>query len=134
MQTFDYQLNVVEDTSKSLIAGLGNILVPVFKPLGITDWRISTAFISGFMAKESVVSTLTILTGADVSQLPYYFTKLTAFVFLVFSLLYTPCVAAVATVKRELGAKYAVGVVVLQCSIAWFVAFLVYKILEPVFA
>ena len=128
LQTFDYHLNIVKDTSNSLLAYLGNILVPIFKPLGITDWRISTAFISGFMAKESVVSTLTVLIGGDVSQLPSYFSKLTAFVFLIFSLLYTPCVAAVATVKRELGKNYAIGIIILQCSIAWLVAFVVYRI------
>ncbi|MBQ9245469.1 ferrous iron transport protein B [bacterium] len=128
LQTFDYQLNIVTDSSNSLLADLGNILVPVFRPLGITDWRISTAFISGFMAKESVVSTLTVLIGGDVEQLPLYFTKLSAFVFLVFSLLYTPCVAAIATVKRELGKRYAIGVVLIQCTIAWLVAFIVYNI------
>ena len=133
LQTFDYQLNIVQDTSQSLLASFGNILTPIFKPLGITDWRISTAFISGFMAKESVVSTLTVLIGGDVSLLPEYFNKLSAFVFLVFSLLYTPCVAAVATVKRELGRIYAIGVVILQCTIAWFVAFIVYQIFRLIF-
>ena len=133
LQNFDYQLNLVQDTSDSLLAGLGSLLVPIFKPLGITDWRISTAFISGFMAKESVVSTLTVLIGGEASMLPMYFTKLTAFVFLVFSLLYTPCVAAIATVKRELGRLYAVGVVLLQCSIAWLVSFIVYQVGRHIF-
>ncbi len=128
LQTFDYQLNIVQDTSQSLLANFGNILVPIFKPLGITDWRISTAFISGFMAKESVVSTLTVLIGGDVNMLPMYFNKLTAFVFLVFSLLYTPCVATIATVKRELGKTSAFLVVLLQCTIAWLVSFIVYQI------
>ena len=128
LQTFDSRLTFVEDSANSLLAGLGGFLVPIFKPLGITDWRISTAFLSGFMAKESVVSTLTVLIGGDVSQLPMFFTKLSAFVFLVFSLLYTPCVAAIATVKRELGKGYAIGIVLLQCSIAWLVAFIVYQI------
>ncbi len=127
LQNFDLHLNLVQNPSDSMLAVLGNLLVPVFKPLGINDWRISTAFLSGFMAKESVVSTLTVLIGGEASMLPAYFTKLTAFVFLVFTLLYTPCVAAVATVKRELGRLYAVGVVLLQCSIAWFVAFVVYQ-------
>lgn len=126
LQTFDAKLNLVEDSADSLLAMLGNFIVPVFKPLGITDWRISTAFITGFMAKESVVSTLTVLLGGDVSKLPDVFTKLTAFVFLVFSLLYTPCVAAIATVKRELGKTYALLVVLTQCSIAWVVALVVY--------
>lgn len=128
LQTFDYQLNLASDASNSLLAFLGNFLTPIFKPLGIVDWRISTAFLTGFMAKESVVSTLTILMGGDVSNLPQYFTKLTAFVFLVFSLLYTPCVAAIATVKRELGKLYAFLVVIAQCAIAWVVAFIVYNI------
>lgn len=128
LQTFDSRLNLVTDSSKSLLAALGSFVVPVFEPLGITDWRISTAFITGFMAKESVVSTLTVLLGGDIDKLPMIFSKLTAFVFLVFSLLYTPCVAAVATVRRELGRAYAVMVVLLQCSIAWVAAFIVYSI------
>ena len=128
LQNFDLHLNLVQDPSNSILAGLGSLLVPIFKPLGITDWRISTAFISGFMAKESVVSTLTVLIGGEASMLPVYFTKLTAFVFLIFTLLYTPCVAAIATVKRELGRLYAFGVVLLQCSIAWLVAFIVYQV------
>ena len=111
-----------------MLAVLGNFITPIFKPLGIADWRISTAFITGFMAKESVVSTLTILLGGDVEALPLVFTKLTAFVFLVFSLLYTPCVAAIATVRRELGKRYATLVVLFQCSVAWFVSFIVYNI------
>lgn len=126
LQTFDSRLNLVSDSSQSLLAILGNIITPIFKPLGITDWRISTAFITGFMAKESVVSTLTVLSGGDVSKLPEMFTKLTAFVFLVFSLLYTPCVATIATVKRELGKTYALLVILIQCSIAWIVALLTY--------
>ena len=125
LQTFDSRLNLVTDASQSLLAMLGNVLVPVFKPLGINDWRISTAFITGFMAKESVVSTLTVLLG-DTDKLPLVFNKLTAFVFLVFSLLYTPCVATIATVRRELGRLYAFLVVLVQCSIAWFVAYFVY--------
>lgn len=128
LQTFDAKLNLVTDSSNSLLALLGNFVVPIFKPLGISDWRISTAFLTGFMAKESVVSTLTVLIGGNTALLPTLFTKLTAFVFLVFSLLYTPCVAAVATVKKELGTAYAILVVILQCSIAWFVAFLTYLI------
>lgn len=125
LQTFDSRLNLVKDSADSLLAILGNLAVPVFKPLGITDWRITTAFITGFMAKESVVSTLSVLLGGDISKLPLVFTKLSAFVFLVFSLLYTPCVAAIATVRRELGRHYAFLVVLVQCSIAWCVAFLV---------
>ncbi|MCD7779607.1 MAG: ferrous iron transport protein B [Candidatus Gastranaerophilales bacterium] len=128
LQSFDSRLNLVSNSADSLLAALGNLVVPIFKPLGISDWRISTAFITGFMAKESVVSTLTVLLGGDTDKLPLLFTKLTAFVFLVFSLLYTPCVAAIATVRRELGKRYAVLVVLLQCSIAWFIAFFVYTI------
>lgn len=127
LQNFDTRLNLVTDSADSILATLGNFIVPIFKPLGINDWRISTAFITGFMAKESVVSTLTVLIG-DTENLPLLFTNLTAFVFMVFSLLYTPCVAAIATVKKELGTLYAVLVVILQCSIAWFVAFLTYNI------
>lgn len=132
LQSFDSRLNLVADSSDSLLAMLGNLLVPVFKPLGINDWRVSTAFITGFMAKESVVSTLTVLLGGDVNKLPVLFTKLSAFVFLVFSLLYTPCVAAIATVQRELGRAYAFFVVLLQCSIAWVVAFIVYMAMQLV--
>lgn len=128
LQTFDAKLNLVSDSSQSLLAMFGNILVPVFKPLGISDWRISTAFLTGFMAKESVVSTLTVLIGGNTANLPDLFSKLTAFVFLVFSLLYTPCIAAVATVRKELGTAYAILVVFLQCSIAWVVSFIVYNI------
>ncbi|MCD7739806.1 MAG: ferrous iron transport protein B [Candidatus Gastranaerophilales bacterium] len=126
LQSFDSRLNLVTNSADSMLASLGNIIIPIFKPLGISDWRISTAFITGFMAKESVVSTLTVLMGGDTDKLPELFTGLTAFVFLVFSLLYTPCVAAIATVRRELGKRYAALVVLLQCSIAWFAAFLVY--------
>ncbi len=128
LQTFDSRLNLAGNSSDSMLAGLGNLLAPVFEPLGINDWRISTAFITGFMAKESVISTLGVLLGGDIEKLPLLFTPLTAFVFLVFSLLYTPCVAAIATVRRELGRSYAAGVVLLQCVIAWLAAWLVYVI------
>lgn len=126
LQTFDSRLNFVTDSSESLLALLGNFIVPIFEPLGIDDWRVTTAFITGFMAKESVVSTLSVLLGGDTDKLPMLFNQLTAFVFLVFSLLYTPCVATIATVRRELGRSYAFLVVSLQCVIAWIVAFLVY--------
>lgn len=128
LQNFDSRINLVTDSSQSLLAVLGNYIAPVFKPLGIYDWRIATAFITGFMAKESVVSTLTVLAGGDTSQLSGMFTHLTAFVFLVFTLLYTPCVATIATVKKELGTLYAVIVILLQCFIAWIVAFITYNI------
>ncbi|MDD6202457.1 MAG: ferrous iron transport protein B [Lachnospiraceae bacterium] len=124
LQHFDTRLNVVTDSADSLLAMVGSILSPVFAPLGFGDWRISTALITGFTAKESVVSTLTVLLDGNVGALSTMFTSFSAFVFLVFSLLYTPCVAAIASVKRELGGKWAVVVVILQCVIAWLVAFL----------
>lgn len=105
LQTFDIRLNVAESADESLLAIIGSLAAPLFKPLGFGDWRISTALITGFTAKESVVSTLTVLLGGDVSQIHTLFTPFTAFVFLVFTLLYTPCVAAVATVKREMGSN-----------------------------
>ena len=112
---------------ESLLALLGGMVAPLFAPLGFGDWRVSTALITGFTTKESVVSTLTVLLGGDASLLGTLFTPFTAFVFLVFTLLYTPCVAAVATVKREMGGvKAAAGTVVLQCVIAWVIAFIVH--------
>ena len=127
LQTFDTRLNVAASADQSLLALLGGIVAPLFTPLGFGDWRISTALITGFTAKESVVSTLTVLLGGDVSMLGSLFTPFTAIVFLVFTLLYTPCVAAVATVKREMGGtKAAVGTVIAQCVIAWIIAFAVH--------
>ncbi|MGN0192350.1 MAG: nucleoside recognition domain-containing protein, partial [Candidatus Gastranaerophilaceae bacterium] len=123
---------LVTDSSQSLLAGLGNFITPLFTPLGIEDWRISTAFLTGFMAKESVVSTLTVLLNGDIDKLNTLFTQQSAFVFLVFSLLYTPCVAAIATVRRELGKRYAVLVVFMQCAIAWLVAYVVNLILTAI--
>lgn len=129
LQTFDLRLNVADSAEESLLAMLGNLVAPIFTPLGFGDWRISTALITGFTAKESVVSTLTVLLGGDVSLLGTLFTPFTAFVFLVFTLLYTPCVAAVATVKREMGGmKAAAGTVIIQCAIAWIIAFAVHSI------
>lgn len=125
LQTFDVRLNVVEDSSNSLLALLGNFIAPIFKPLGLGDWKIATAFITGFTAKESVVSTLTVLLGGNTAALSTMFTGISAFVFLIFSLLYTPCVAAIAVVKKELGKRYAFVVAIMQCSIAWLVAFVV---------
>ncbi len=126
LQTFDARLNVASSADASLLAIIGRFVAPVFAPLGFGDWRVSTALITGFTAKESVVSTLTVLLGGDVSQIGTLFTTFTATVFLVFTLLYTPCVAAVATVKREMGGtKAAVQTVVVQCAIAWVVAFMV---------
>lgn len=123
LQTFDTHLNIVTDSKDSMLALIGSLVAPVFAPLGFGDWRISTALLTGFMAKESVVSTLTILiSGTALSQI---FTPFHAVVFLVFTLLYTPCVAAIASVKRELGGKWAVLVVIMQCVIAWIAAFAV---------
>ena len=129
LQSFDLKLNFVQDSSNSLLALIGSFLTPIFQPLGIADWKISTAFLTGLIAKESVISTLGVLAGGDTAKIPELFTQTTAFVFLVFSLLYTPCVAAIATVRKELGKRYATGVVLLQCLIAWIVAFLTYKLL-----
>lgn len=123
LQTFDLHFNIVEDAGDSILAMIGGVVAPIFKPLGFGDWRASTALITGFTAKESVVSTLTVLLGGG--ALSTMFTVKSAVVFLVFTLLYTPCVAAVSSVKRELGGKWAVVVVLLQCMIAWIVAFAV---------
>lgn len=126
LQNFDARLNIVSSPDKSLLAMLGGLIAPVFEPLGFGDWRIATALLTGFTAKESVVSTLTVLLGGDVALLPTLFTPFGAVVFLVFTLLYTPCVAAIATVKREMGhSGAAVLTVILQCLIAWVVAFAV---------
>ena len=126
LQTFDTRLNVVTDSQESLLAMLAGVIAPVFAPLGFGDWRISTALITGFMAKESVVATLTVLTeGISITSL---LTPLAAAALLVFCLLYTPCVAAITSIKRELGGKWAALVVVMQCVIAWLCAFAVYTI------
>lgn len=124
LQTFDTRLNVVSDSQESLLAMLAGVIAPVFAPLGFGDWRISTALITGFMAKESVVATLTVLTeGISITSL---LTPLATAALLVFCLLYTPCVAAITSIKRELGGKWAVLVVILQCVIAWVCALAVY--------
>lgn len=125
LQSFDIRLNRVSNSSDSLLAMLGGIIAPIFKPLGFGDWRVSTALITGFTAKESVVSTLSVLLGGSTDAIGTLFDPLTAFVFLVFSLLYTPCVAAVAAVKRELGRRWTVRIVISQCAIAWLMAFCV---------
>ena len=122
LQSYDVHFNLVSDSKNSMLAALSGVLVPLFKPLGLGDWRICTALISGFMAKESVVSSLQILFGTSVSTA---ISSLSAASLLVFSLLYTPCVAAIASIKRELGGKWAAGVVVWQCVIAWVAAFIV---------
>ena len=119
LQSFDLHLNLVENSADGILAIIAGALVPILRPLGLGDWRICTALISGFMAKESVVSTLEVLFGGGIASV---LTPLSAGVLLVFSLLYTPCVAAVASVRRELGTKWAVGMVFWQCLIAWVVA------------
>lgn len=125
LQTFDMHLNIVADSQDSMLAMAAGIIAPVFAPMGFGDWRISTALITGFMAKESVVSTLSVLLGST-QALTAALSPLSAASLLVFCLLYTPCVAAVASIKRELGGKWAIGVVIGQCVIAWIAAFVVY--------
>lgn len=125
LQTFGTHLNVVEDSKDSILAVVSSRLAPVFRPLGFGDWRVSTALLTGFMAKESVVSTLSVLFGTT-AQLTEILTPVSALSLLVFCLLYTPCVAAVASIKRELGGRWAAGVVVSQCVIAWLAAFVVH--------
>ena len=124
LQTFDLHLNIVTDSKDSILAVLAGFIAPVFKPLGFGEWRFSTALVTGFMAKESVVSTLSILFGST-AALVDVLSPLAAVCLLTFCLLYTPCVAAIASVKRELGGKWAAGVVIGQCVIAWIAAFLV---------
>ena len=127
LQTFDGHLNIVSDSQESILATVASVIAPVFAPMGFGDWRISTALITGFMAKESVVSTLSVLFG-QTSVLLGCITPVSAASLLVFCLLYTPCVAAIASIKRELGSKWAVGVVIGQCVIAWVAAFVVYLV------
>ena len=122
LQSFNLRLNMVEDSAGSILAAVSSLLVPLFAPLGLGDWRICTALLSGFMAKESVVSTLGVLFGGNIGSV---MSPVSAASLLVFSLLYTPCVAAIASIKRELGGKWAVGVVLWQCAVAWIAAFLV---------
>ena len=124
LQTFDLQMNMVTDSQESILALLAGGIAPIFAPLGFGDWRISTALISGFMAKESVVSTLTVLFGST-ANLMAVLSPLGAAALLVFCLLYTPCIAAISSIKRELGTKWALGIVFMQCAIAWVCAFLV---------
>lgn len=124
LQTFDLRLSIVSDSQQSILATVASAISPIFAPLGFGDWRISTALISGFMAKESVVSTLTVLVGST-SQLISILSVNAVIPLLIFCLLYTPCVAAIASVKRELGGRWAAYVVIGQCAIAWVCAFLI---------
>ena len=134
LQTFDTRLNVVSDSSQSLLADIGQIIAPIFKPAGFDDWRIATSLITGFTAKEAVVSTMSVLLGVGTDQLAGALTSLfpstlSAVSFLLFTLLYTPCVAAVATIKRELDSTLkTAGVVFLQCLVAWITSVCVYQI------
>ena len=131
LQSFDFHLSLVSDSSQSMLADLANLITPVFAPLGFADWRITTSLISGVMAKETVVSTLIVLFGSDASLTAWLGTA-SAYALLVFCLLYTPCVATIATVRRELSAKHAVAMVLWQCVVAWMVAWLVYVALSAV--
>ena len=127
LQTFDLKLNVVSDSQGSILASLAGLISPVFQPLGFGTWQISTSLITGFMAKESVVATLTVLVGSG-SALAAFLSPLTAASLLAFILLYTPCIAAISAIRRELGGRWAAGVVVGQCVIAWFAALLVHTV------
>ena len=127
LQSFDTRLNVVSDSADSLLALIGRWIAPAFAPLGFADWRCATSLISGFIAKESVVSTLKVLLGG--AALTTLFASRSAISFLVFTLLYTPCIAAVATIRREFGSTLkTVGVVLMQCCVAWITAFIVYTL------
>ena len=132
LQTFNSHLNIVSDSKDSILAMVAGVIAPIFKPMGFGDWRISTALITGFMAKESVVSTLSILFG-NTAALLSCITPLSAASLLAFCLLYTPCVAAIASIKRELGGKWAIFVVIAQCVIAWLVSLIVYGIGNLIF-
>ena len=122
LQKFDLHFNLVADSKDSILAMISNWLVPLFAPLGLGDWRICTSLISGVMAKESVISTMEILFGGSVKEA---LSTAAAASLLVFSLLYTPCIAAIAAIRRELGRRWAAGMVIWQCVIAWVAAFLV---------
>ena len=127
LRTFDTRFNVVTDSADSLLALIGRWIAPAFAPLGFADWRCATSLISGFIAKESVVSTLKVLLGG--AALTTLFASRSAISFLVFTLLYTPCIAAVATIRREFGSTLkTVGVVLMQCCVAWITAFIVYTL------
>ncbi len=133
LQSFDTRLNVVTDSGESLLAMIGKLIAPLFTPLGFNDWRAATALISGFSAKEAVVSTLSVLTGTAMTSLGdtlgTIFTPLAAGSYLVFTLLYTPCVAAVATIRREMNSAWKMlGIVCMQCGVAWLAAFIFYQV------
>ncbi|MBR0136634.1 MAG: ferrous iron transporter B, partial [Clostridia bacterium] len=122
LKSFDFHGNLVEDSHSSILAMISGVLVPVFRPLGLGDWRICTSLISGFIAKESVVSVMQVLFAGDLTTM---MSALSAVTMLIFSLLYTPCIASIAAIRRELGVKWAVGTIIWQCAIAWTAAMLV---------
>ncbi len=124
LQTFDFRLNIVEDSHSSILAAIAGLIAPLMSPAGLGDWRIVTSLISGFMAKESVVSVMQMLFDSP-EGITAMISTLTAVSMLVFSLLYTPCVAAVASIRREMGRKWALIVVIWQCGLAWLFAALV---------
>lgn len=133
LQSFDYKLNFVTDSSVSLLAYIGRAIAVIFRPLGFGDWRVATALVSGFTAKEAVVSTLAVLCGTSAetlsSVLPTMFTPLSAISFLVFTLLYTPCVATISTIRKEFGSFWSTLIVVFQqCAVAYVMSFIVYQI------
>ena len=125
LQSFNWKLQLVENAEMSMLASIAQLISPIMRPIGLGDWQIVVALVCGFMAKESVVSTLEILFAGGLETM---MTSLTAASLLVFSLLYTPCVAAIASIKRELGTKWAAGVVIWQCVIAWLCSLAVYLI------
>ncbi len=127
LQRFDIRFNPVTSSSDSIMAMIAGLLVPLFRPLGLGDWRIVTSLVSGFMAKESVVATLEVSFGAKITET---FDTVSAATMLVFSLLYTPCVAAVTAMKRELGSRWAIGIALWQCLVAWVMAFITKIILS----
>ena len=128
LQTFDIRLDVVTDQAQSMLAMLGTAIAPIFAPLGFGSWIAAAAIVAGFGAKENVAATLTVLMGGSVAALSTLFTPLTAYTFLTFVLLYTPCVAAVSAVRNELGTRMMFAVVLMQCGVAWLVAFIVHAL------
>ena len=126
LQSFDFRFNVIADQSQSMLAVVSSYIAPLFHPLGFGDWRMATALVSGFMAKESVVSTLEVLCGT--TDITLLLSTASVFSYLVFCLLYTPCVAAMASVRRELGTRSMFGIILLQCIIAWIISFVVYEL------
>ena len=133
LRTFTVQMDIASNPHQSILAQVAGLIAPVFKPMGFGDWRVVTALITGFMAKESVVSTLSILFG-ETEVLVSSISHASVIALMIFCLLYTPCVAAIASVKRELGAKWAAGMVLLQCAIAWVVSFLAYLLMSAILA